>query len=620
MPSEASMRGWPLTPQLYLQNVREVFLHRGLVVRYVLLPLSLVILLWTILRSHTSGSPTHSRVFGGWPADWYARPDYVYSHDPPSYPPPPPKSWDTAAQLVKEEFVHAYTAYEAIAAPHDELLPVSKGHINNFNGWGVTLHDSLDTMLLMNQTDMYRRAYEQVEQADFWLHPSRKAPFFETAIRHVGGLLSAYAISGDAIMLEKADLLARKLSPVFNTDSGLPQYSVNPTTGAISDRKTVCLAEVASCQPEYSYLSKATGHGDHVRYANRVWRVLQNADVSKFGGMLPTDWRIHKGVPNDEKLTAGAQGDSAHEYLLKQYILTGKTDKALLEMYLRMTTHMITRMLWITPKRKILFPVATRGAMPKDERERTFEHLACFLPGLFALGVQHLPLDNLASIGIDFQALGKDLSPAGQAEYELLSHYKLSDLHRWAAVGMGEACAVMYADQPTGLGPDEAQMTRTAVRWIDQLEVWRQGGSAGTPPGVAPVIPVRGKAGYEFHEYELKRFAYELRPETIESMFVLWRTTHDVRWRTHGWNMFQAIVRSAKKDTGYASVSNVADWPPSHKDSMPSYFTAETLKYLYLLFSGEELVPLDKWVFNTEAHPMPVFMWTAEEKTKFGLS
>ena len=65
--------------------------------------------------------------------------------------------------------------------------------------------------------------------------------------------------------------------------------------------------------------------------------------------MLPTDWRVHKGVPNDgtysllcittqelttllEKLTAGAQGDSAHEYLLKQYILTGKTDRALLEM------------------------------------------------------------------------------------------------------------------------------------------------------------------------------------------------------------------------------------------------------------------------------------------------
>ena len=46
-------------------------------------------------------------------------------------------------------------------------------------------------------------------------------------------------------------------------------------------------------------------------------------------------------------------------------------------------------------------------------------------------------------------------------------------------------------------------------------------------------------------------------------------------------------------------------------------FALSRLKYLYLLFSGEELVPLDKWVFNTEAHPMPVFMWTTDEKAKF---
>lgn len=34
---------------------------------------------------------------------------------------------------------------------------------------------------------------------------------------------------------------------------------------------------------------------------------------------------------------------------------------------------------------------------------------------------------------------------------------------------------------------------------------------------------------------------------------------------------------------------------------------AETLKYLYLLFSPNDLLPLDKVVFNTEAHPFPRF-------------
>ena len=32
----------------------------------------------------------------------------------------------------------------------------------------------------------------------------------------------------------------------------------------------------------------------------------------------------------------------------------------------------------------------------------------------------------------------------------------------------------------------------------------------------------------------------------------------------------------------------------------------ETLKYLYLLFAEDDFLPLDKWVFNTEAHPLPV--------------
>lgn len=40
-------------------------------------------------------------------------------------------------------------------------------------------------------------------------------------------------------------------------------------------------------------------------------------------------------------------------------------------------------------------------------------------------------------------------------------------------------------------------------------------------------------------------------------------------------------------------------------DATPSFFYAETLKYLYLLASDENTVPLDRWVFNTEAHPLP---------------
>lgn len=48
--------------------------------------------------------------------------------------------------------------------------------------------------------------------------------------------------------------------------------------------------------------------------------------------------------------------------------------------------------------------------------------------------------------------------------------------------------------------------------------------------------------------------------------------------------------------------------PPPKRDKMESFFLAETLKYLYLLLddSQPDLVPLDQYVFNTEAHPLPI--------------
>ena len=41
-------------------------------------------------------------------------------------------------------------------------------------------------------------------------------------------------------------------------------------------------------------------------------------------------------------------------------------------------------------------------------------------------------------------------------------------------------------------------------------------------------------------------------------------------------------------------------------DEMATFWTAETLKYLWLLFGPDEAVDLGSWVFNTEAHPFKI--------------
>jgi hypothetical protein len=57
--------------------------------------------------------------------------------------------------------------------------------------------------------------------------------------------------------------------------------------------------------------------------------------------------------------------------------------------------------------------------------------------------------------------------------------------------------------------------------------------------------------------------------QTVESFYILWRTTGDVKWRHRGWRVFQAIQRYTKTDSGYSSVENVDTAHPTPSDSMP---------------------------------------------------
>ncbi|KAF8967710.1 glycoside hydrolase family 47 protein [Flammula alnicola] len=546
----------------------------------------------------------------------------------------PSEQWNQRAERVKRAFLHAYHGYERFAAPSDELRPLSNGKIDNFNGWGVTTFDALDTMLLMGLKDEYKRGLEIVKAADFTRSEPRFVPFFETIIRYLGGLLSAYALSKDRILLDRAEDLVTALDPIFNTPTGMPYYSVDPKNGKTLGPEVGILAEIASLQLEYTYLAKLTGKVEHFNRSQAIMQVLASADLSDTGGMMPTRWNITSGEPFTYRLSVGAQADSAHEYLLKLYLLSGKTDKASLEMYIRTTTHIINNLLYLSPTRNLLY--VTDSNMPTSERDNSpshvFEHLSCFLPGLLALGAHTLPLDRLEEMGIDLDDLGSEKSYgyAGKG-YSRLKNYNLKELHLWAAEGLAQTCWLTYADQPCGLGPDEIMMntvhseTANSYRWIDAIDKWKGSGGRGIVPGLADQRPVIYTEYERLHgtgigrDYVLRRAGYLLRPETIESLYLLWRVTGDTKWRTRGWTIFEAIERETKTENGYASLSRVDTITPVKADSMPSYFLAETLKYLYLMFLDEDPISLDKWVFNTEAHPFPVFEWTQEERIRFNL-
>ncbi|OTF79545.1 hypothetical protein BLA29_013681, partial [Euroglyphus maynei] len=101
---------------------------------------------------------------------------------------------------------------------------------------------------------------------------------------------------------------------------------------------------------------------------------------------------------------------------------------------------------------------------------------------------------------------------------------------------------------------------------------------------------------------------YILRPEVIEGWFYLWRLTKDKKYRQWAWDAVVAIDKycSTPENTGYSGISDVDDIKPKQDDVQQSFFLAETLKYLYLIFSDDQLISFDQWVFNSEGHPLPI--------------
>ena len=89
----------------------------------------------------------------------------------------------------------------------------------------------------------------------------------------------------------------------------------------------------------------------------------------------------------------------------------------------------------------------------------------------------------------------------------------------------------------------------------------------------------------------------------------MWHFTQEARWRDVGWRMFEAMdAQTRVPGAGYASVINVDAQPVVLEDTQQSFFIAEELKYFLLLFSARNSVlDMDRWVLNTEAHPLPRF-------------
>lgn len=217
---------------------------------------------------------------------------------------------------------------------------------------------------------------------------------FETTIRVLGGLLSAYNLTGgDATMLAKAEELGDRLMPAFRTASGVPFSDVNLGAGTASSPKwgpDSSTSEVTTLYLEFSYLSRLTGSPGYEEAASSVMDIVDKAS-GRVQGLCPIMINPNTGRFRGNVFTLGARGDSFYEYLLKCWVISGRRDERCLRMYKEAMAGVRERLVDTTAGVAGLTYIAElKGTGPAAQKQPKMDHLVCFLPGLLALGHHHV--------------------------------------------------------------------------------------------------------------------------------------------------------------------------------------------------------------------------------------
>ncbi|KAI9720223.1 MAG: hypothetical protein M1812_003041 [Candelaria pacifica] len=415
---------------------------------------------------------------------------------------------------------------------------------------------------------------------------------FETTIRYLGALVSLTDLidsgvvpsntlpdgSRDAI-LNQAATLGNKLAPSFDSPTGMLWPRVNFTSDLPSpdppplypqfDNKprdahpAINPARAGSNYLENYGLSRLTQNLDYITNATKAWsHLVWNNNHEEWPGIIEGPIDIFTAQPIGSQRSWDGSHDSYYEYLIKAYILASHEPNAI-----------TYRNRWIQAAESLRTYLSSRSTLVSGlEKGRLFigkydngqytnemGHLAHFAAGNLILGGRHTGREDLVSFGIEL----------------------LDSAHH------------TYNSTITGVGPER-------FAWIPAVEDYS---NATREP--------EGEAQREKHKsdgYWIIDPAYHLRPEYVESLFYAWRITGEQKYRDWAWDAYLAVENTCRTRYGYAAVTDVnkRESYGNLKDESESFWGAETLKYLYLIFADNDVGDVDEWVYTTEAHPIRV--------------
>lgn len=494
------------------------------------------------------------------------------------------------AAAVREAMKHTFWKYRQHAWGYDDIRPVSGGNSSSRNGWGAFIVDSAGTLALMGLWDELALSVEHIVAIDFTQTKDLVDPF-ETTIRYLGGLVSLVDLSDAGVIpdsiitaeardaiLGQAITLANALGPAYDTPTGMPWPRVDfaagrgvPDPPAVYDKDpekpkynnpAIGPARTGSSILETRVLTRLTGDPIYAANSTLAWAPLVWSKWKAiFPGLADAPIDITTGIPVGRQRHWDAGHDSYYEYLAKVTLLAPPSDPYLSDY----------RATFLNATNSLRRSLSTRSASaPNHAMQHLFigrsddtwylnrqTHLACFAPGTILLAS---------------------------------AFYSLSSL-RTFALALLEGCHHIYTSTPSNIGPE-------AWSWVPKFGY--------DTPVFTPNTP-RQKAEWEAAGFWSVDARYQGRPEYVESLFYAYRITGEARYREWAWEAFDAMERYCKAPYGYAQLADVYNVVAEEGegrwiDFQESFWAAETLKYLYLVFSDTDVASLDRWVFSTEGH------------------
>lgn len=283
--------------------------------------------------------------------------------------------------------------------------------------------------------------------------------------------------------------------------------------------------------------------------------------------------------------TLGGMSDSLYEYFPKQFLILGgllPQPRKLYESFIEVAKEKLFFRIYNPDDLPIMVSGDIR-MMPGDvaQLQPRGQHLSCFAGGMVGLASRIFNRPDDLRIAEELAAgcvWAYDASANGIApEIFTVIPCSKNDDCKWSEQVWHDALKTVYSFS----GTTDFEIKKDVQSFISERRL---------PPGFTEIVDRR----------------YILRPEAIESVFLMWRITGDQKWQEAAWRMFEKIEKVSRTDVAAAAIYDITQ--PKEKlqqvDSMESFWLAETLKYFYLCFEEFGVVSLDEFILNTEAHPL----------------